>query len=75
MTHKEVHLASHPVIGLVLQVGDAEKFSIPGFFFFSESESRVQMSQPQEDGGNKRLVVVQLELACEADGLAPPDPV
>ena len=25
-THKEVDLASHPVIGLMLQVGDAEKF-------------------------------------------------
>ena len=27
----------------------------------------------EEDGGDKRLV--QLELACEADGVAPPDPV
>ena len=25
-THKEVDLAPHPVVGLVLQVGDAEKF-------------------------------------------------
>ena len=25
-THKEVDLALHPVVGLVLQVGDAEKF-------------------------------------------------
>ena len=25
-THKEVDLASHPVIGLVLQVGDMERF-------------------------------------------------
>ena len=25
-THKEVDLASHLVVGLVLQVGDAEKF-------------------------------------------------
>ena len=25
-THKEVDLAPHPVIGLVLQVGDREKF-------------------------------------------------
>ena len=24
--HKEVYLATHPVVGLVLQVGDAEKF-------------------------------------------------
>ena len=26
-THKEVDLAPHPVVGFVLQVGDAEKFS------------------------------------------------
>ena len=25
-THKEVDLALHPVLGLVLQIGDAEKF-------------------------------------------------
>ena len=25
-THKEVDLASHPITGLVFQVGDAEKF-------------------------------------------------
>ena len=27
----------------------------------------------EEDGGDKRLV--ELELACEVDGVAPPDPV
>ena len=27
----------------------------------------------EEDGGDERLV--ELELACEADGVAPPDPV
>ena len=27
----------------------------------------------EEGGGDKRLL--QLELACEADGIAPPDPV
>ena len=26
-THKEVDLASHPVVGFVLQVGDTEKFN------------------------------------------------
>ena len=26
MTHKEADLALHPVVGVVLQVGDAEKF-------------------------------------------------
>ena len=40
--HKEVHLAPHHVVGLVLQVGDMEKFPrVLGFesldHFFSES--------------------------------------
>ena len=29
----------------------------------------------EEDGGNRRLVVVQFELDCKADGIALPDPV
>ena len=51
-THKEVDLASHPVVGLVLQVNDAEKFSpgilvSKGWILFSpESASRVYVSQP-----------------------------
>ena len=42
---------------------------------FSESASRVHVSQPEieEDGGDKSFV--ELELACEANGVAPPDPV
>ena len=57
-THKEVDLAPHPVIGLVLQARDMEKFPhafgferLDSFFrvHFSESEfqSRVHVSQPQ----------------------------
>ena len=59
LAHKEVDLASHPVIGLVLQEGSAEKFSQPlGFevssgtwfrtpwILFSESASKVLVSQP-----------------------------
>ena len=49
-THKEVDLGPHPVVGLVLKVGDAEKFlqalgfeSVDPFF---ESASRVHVSQP-----------------------------
>ena len=34
----------------------------------TETDTRIE-----EDGGDKRLV--QLELAREADGVAPPDPV
>ena len=80
--HKEVDLAPHPVIGLVFQVGDAEKFphalrfeSLDPFFFFF---LKVSMQSPcftaiERDLDDKRHV--QLELACEADGVAPPDPV
>ena len=65
-THTEVDLALHPVVGLVLQVGDAEMFPEavsqqgPGFTAI-------------EDGGDERLV--QLELPSKTDGVAPPDPV
>ena len=51
-THKEVDLAPHLVIGLVLQVGFAEKFpqavgleSLESFFVL-ESVNRVHASQP-----------------------------
>ena len=44
--HKEIDHAPHPDIGLVLQVGDAEKFPLalgfgsldPFFFFFFQSQ-------------------------------------
>ena len=47
-THKEVDLAPHPVFGLVLPLGDAEKFphalvSRPRSLF-AESASRVRVS-------------------------------
>ena len=51
-THKEVDLAAHPVVCLLFQVGDAEKFPQAfGFeglnpFFFLESANRVHVSQP-----------------------------
>ena len=57
LNHKEADLALHPVVGLVLQVEDAEKFahafgveSLDRFFFcccFFQSVSRVHVSQPQ----------------------------
>ena len=50
-THREVDHILHPVVGLVLQVGDAEKFpQAQGFESldpFSESAGRVHLSQPQ----------------------------
>ena len=77
-THKGTGLAPHLVVGLVLQVGDAEKFPHAlGFesldaFFFSPRISRVSpyLRAVVEDEGDKRLGFVS-----EADGVAPPDPV
>ena len=51
-TQKEVDPAQHPVGGLVLQVGDTEKFpraqafESPNPFFFPESTNRVHVLQP-----------------------------
>ena len=42
-------------------------------FFFRISQQGPQITAVEEDGGDKRLV--ELELACEADGVASPDPV
>ena len=66
MAYKAATIALHPVVGLVLQVRDAEKFpqalGFEGLIFFSGS--RVSVSQPvEEDGGDKRLA--ELEIACE----------
>ena len=69
-THKGVDLAPHPVVGLVFQVGDAEKFPQafgfgsldPFFFFFRVSEEGPCFTDIEEDGGGKTLV--QLELVC-----------
>ena len=62
----------------MLQIEVAEKFSQalvfesldPFFFRFSENGSC--FTATEEDGGDKRLV--ELELACEADGVALPYP-
>ena len=77
--HKEVDLAPHPVVGLVLQVGDdAEKFpQALGFEILDPFCLRVSKQGPcftavVEDGSDKRFV--QFELACKADGVAPPHP-
>ena len=70
--HKETNLDPHPVVVLVLQVGDTEKFPqalgfkslYPFFssFFFRVNEQSPCFTAIEEDGGNKRLV--ELELAC-----------
>ena len=68
-THMEVDLAPHPVVGLVLQVGDTEKFpQTLGFkawilFFFRVSKQGPCFTAIEEDEGDKRLV--QLALTCD----------
>ena len=56
-THKEVDLASHPVVGLVLQVGDTEKFPQELGFESLDPVFRVSEQGPcftavEEDGGD-----------------------
>ena len=74
--HQVVDLAPHPVVGLVLQVGNGEKFPQAFGFagldaFFGVSKQGPRVTAIDEDSGNKRLL--QLELACKADGVTPPD--
>ena len=80
-THKEVDLVPHPAVGLVLQVGDTDKFPQalafesldPFFFFFSVTKQGPRFTVVDEDRDDERLV--ELELACKADGIAPPENV
>ena len=77
-THKGADLAPYPVVGLLFQVGGAENFpQALGFEgldpFLRVSNQGPYLTAIDEGGGGKRLV--ELELACEADGVAPPDPV
>ena len=75
-THKGVDASPQPVVGLVVQVGDAEKFSQaltsegldPSLIFSKQGSCFTAI---EEDGGEKRLG--KLELACEADGVASTD--
>ena len=55
------------------EVSSATYFRKPGSLSFRVSEQGPCFTAIEEDGGDKRLV--QLELACEADGVALPDPV
>ena len=71
-------MLSNPLVGLVLQVGDAKTFPQALRFksldpFFIVSKQGPCLTAVEEDGDDKRLV--ELELACEADGVAPTDPV
>ena len=58
-TRQEVDLAPHPVVRLVFQVGDAEKFpQAVGFksldLFFTVSEKSPCFTALDEDGGDKK---------------------
>ena len=60
-TEKEVGLAPHPVVGLVFQVGCAEKFSQALGFesldpFLTLSNQSPCFTAIEEEGGEKRLV-------------------
>ena len=73
--HKKIDLTSHPVVGLVFQLGDAEKFpqalgleNLDSFLRFSKQDPC--LTDIEEDGHEKRLV--QLELASKDDGVASP---
>ena len=54
------------------EVSIGTRFRKPGSFF-RVSEQCPLFTAIEEAGGDKRLV--ELELACKADGVAPPDPV
>ena len=74
-THKEVDLVPRPAVGLVLQVGDVENLPHALGFESVDPFYRVNKQGPyfiaiEKDGGAKRLV--QLELVCQADGVALP---
>ena len=78
-TRKEADLDPHPIVGHVIQAEDVEKFphalgfeSLDFFFFSVNKQGPCLTAMEEEDGGDERLV--QLELACLADGVALPDP-
>ena len=75
-THKEVDLAAHPVVDLLLQEGDTEK--IPQALGLESLDLLLRVSTQglcftamKEDRSDK--ILVQFELACEADGVLPID--
>ena len=78
-THKEVDLSCSAPSGWSYaprrRCGDVSSgtwFRKPGSFF-RVSKQGPCFTAMEENGGDKRLA--ELELACEAEGVAPPDPV
>ena len=77
-THREVAIAQHPVVGLLLQVGVTEKFPHAFGFesldpLFSQQTGSMFHGRIELDGGNQRFV--ELKLAGKADGVTLTDPV
>ena len=70
--HMEVDIALHPVVGLVLKVGDKKFLHVLGFQhldpFFRISKLGPCFTATEEDGSDKRLA--EFELACKADCVA-----
>ena len=76
LTHKKADTAPHPIVVFMLQAGDVEKF--PQALGFDGLDPFLRISKQgscftaiEEDEGDNRLV--ELELACPADGVALPD--
>ena len=76
--HKELDLALHSVVGLALGVGDAvfSHICLGSLNVLSESASRVdpQHTAREEGADDKTFEKLKIELACEAEGVASPDP-
>ena len=75
---RSVDVVPHRVVGLALQVGDAEKFTRTIGFKSLDPFPKVSKQGPcltavEGDGSDKSLV--QLKLSREADALASPAPV
>ena len=61
-THKEVDLAPHPVVGLLLRVGDTEKF--PHALNFEGFDSFFRVSK-LEDGSGEAVVACDMPEPCK----------
>ena len=74
--NEEADLALHPVVGFLLQAGDAEK--VPHVCRLQSRDLFLQVRKQdprltEEDGDDERIV--QLEFACQANSVASRGPV
>ena len=75
-THQEVDLAPIPVVGLVLQVRDAKKFlqvlgfeNLDRFLRVNKHGPCLMCTAIEEDGGNKRAVIVTKLMALVSSSM------